>query len=585
MNFHRLIFSDDPAQMLRIKRCLGANKAYFVVAVLTYFAYRYGYLPNFPTAAIILIPLIANIIFYGLIRSRINLYFTDPSLTVPQSVYAMLGYMFLIYFADEVRGGFLILLLVVPMSLTLRVRPKKLFWVSLLPLIIMGSIILWQYYHTEYHRNFFLDIFEWVALATGAWWLTVEANYIARKRHEAKESTRNLETALIENISLVENLTREKKIAEAANLSNLAKSKLVAAANHDLRQPLHALNLFIAQLHTAKDVEARNKIVNNIDSCIISINELFESLMDISRLNTDVEDPQLQNCRMQDIFHRLDNTFRTTAEQKGLKLIFKPTSLYVKSEPILLERILLNLINNSLRYTENGTILVGCRRRGDQVEIQVLDSGIGIKHEDHRRIFEEYFQVKKNENAHSGNNKGMGLGLAIVTKLCELLNHQVKVRSIINKGSCFSILLDRSNDVSARTDYPLVIDNHFVNHKKIVIIDDDILVLKAMEGFMTPWGCEIITASSSTDALKKLHSKIIIPDLIISDYSLGEDETGIDAVKKIRNEFSKQVPAFLMSGNADKEKIYETQTAGLTLLSKPIQPMIIRSLVAQYLSH
>lgn len=585
MNFHRLIFSDDPAQALRIKRCLGSNKAYFVVAVLTYFANRYGYLPGFPTVAIILVPLFANIIFYGLLRSRLNLYFTDPSLTVPQSVYAMLGYMFLIYFADEVRGGFLILLLVVPMSLTLRVRPKKLFWVSLLPLFIMGSIILWQNYHTEYQRSFFLDVFEWVALATGAWWLTIEANYMARKRHEAKESTRNLETALIENISLVENLTREKKIAEAANLSNMAKSKLVAAANHDLRQPLHALNLFVAQLHMAKDFEVREKIINNIDSCIISINELFESLMDISKLNADVEDPQLQNCRMQDIFRRLDNTFHDTAEQKGLKLIFKSTRLYVKSEPILLERILLNLINNALRYTEKGTILVGCRRRGDKIEIQVLDSGIGIKREDQHRIFEEYFQVRKNENAYSGNNKGMGLGLAIVTKLCELLNHQVKVKSTFKKGTCFSIFMDRSNDISERTDYPLVTDNSFVHNKKILIIDDDVLVLNAMEGFMAPWGCKIITAISGTDAIKKLRSKIIIPDLIISDYSLSEDETGLDAIKKIRNEFRKQIPAFLMSGNADKEKIQETQTAGFTLLSKPIQPMIIRSLVAQYLSH
>jgi signal transduction histidine kinase/CheY-like chemotaxis protein len=584
MNIKTLIFSDDPKQALRIKRCLASNKAYLVVALLTYFAFINGYLPGFPLAAIILIPLFANIIFYGMIRSRLNLYFSDPSLTIPQSVYAMLGYMFLIFFAHEVRGAFLILLLVVPMSLTLRVRPKKLFWVSLLPLIILGSITLWQHYHTEYNRILFLDLFEWAALATGAWWLTAEANYIARKRQEAKESTRNLEIALLDNMTLVENLSREKKIAEAANLSNLAKSKLVAAANHDLRQPLHALNLFVAHLHSTKDANAREKILSHIESCVISINELFENLMDISKLNTDITNPQLQNYRLNDIFKRLDNTFREAAKNKGLELRFRPSPFYVKSEPVLLERILLNLVNNALRYTQKGKILIGSRKRGNKIEIQVWDTGIGIKPEDQRRIFDEHFQVNRTINKATSHDQGMGLGLAIVNKLCALLNHQVKVKSVFTKGTCFSILLDYAEDILEPTAYPLITDNHFIN-KKILIIDDDVLVLKAMDGFMTPWGCRIITATSIKAAFNSLATFAVIPDLIISDYSLGNHETGIDAIKKIRRYYEKNIPAFLMSGNADMEKINEAHTAGLTLLSKPIQPMIIRSLVAQYLTY
>lgn len=578
MNIKTLIFSDDQKQALRIKRCLISNKSYLVVALLTYFAWSNGYLPGFPPAAIILIPLFANIIFYSLIRSGLNLYFNDPSLTVPQSVYAMLGYMFLVFFATEVRGAFLILLLVVPMSLTLRVRPKKLFWVSLLPLIVMGSIILWQYYHPAYHRILFLDLIEWVALATGAWWLTAEANYIARKRQEVKDSTHNLETALIDNITLVENLSREKKIAEAANLSNLAKSKLVAAANHDLRQPLHALNLFVAHLHSAQDTTTREKILTNIDSCITSINELFENLMDISNLNTDVANPQLQNCKLNDIFNRLDNTFRETAEAKGLSLKFRQSSFHVKSEPILLERILLNLINNALRYTEKGKILIGSRKRGDKIEIQVWDTGIGIKVEDQRHIFDENFQVNKNYD------QGMGLGLAIVNKLCGLLKHQVKVRSVFKKGSCFSILLDPAENIHATKDSRLISDNHFFN-KTILIIDDDTLILNAMEGFMTPWGCRILTADSINAARKILQDTHLIPDLIISDYSLGEHETGIDAVKTIRENYKNNIPAFLMSGNTDMDKINEAHSAGFTLLSKPVQPMIIQSMVAQYLTY
>lgn len=580
MDIYRLVFSDDPAQALRIKRCLSANKAYLVVAVLAFYALHFNYLPGFSLWFFLLTPLTANVIFYGLLRSGINLYFKDPSLTVPQTVYAIFGYMLLLCYAFEVRGAFMALLLIVPMSITLRVRPKQLFWVTLLPLITMACIIIYQHIHSIDSRGFVVASLEWLALATGAVWLSLDARYMARKRREAKESTLQLENALIENISLVENLTREKKLAEAANLSNLAKSKRVAAANHDLRQPLHALNLFVAQLHSQPDCESREKILAKIDACLLSINELFDSLMDISRLNTDVNDPQIQDCRLRDIFNRVENTFRETAEQKGLQLIFRNTKAIVKSDPILLERILLNLVNNALRYTDSGKVLVAARKRATQIELQVWDTGIGIKPEDQQNIFEEYFQV--NQSKHS--NAGSGLGLAIVKKLCELLNHHIKLRSRIDRGSCFSVMMDNSEACGEPTDYPLFTDNTLFKHKIILVLDDDLLVLQAMEGFMSAWGCSIITALSTHEAIKKLKRLSRAPDLIISDYSLAETTTGLDAIKRIRRELNQKIPAFLMTANADKEKINQVHNEGFSLLSKPIQPMLIKSLVARYLS-
>lgn len=581
MDIYSLIFSDDSAQALRIKRCLAANKSYFVVAVLAYYAMSFGYLPNFSPWFFVLIPLIGNSVFYGLLRSGVNLYFKDPSLTVPQTVYAIFCYMILLYHAYDVRGAFLILLLVVPMSITLRVRPKQLFWVTLLPLLALAGMIIYQQVYNIDQRSFVVASMEWLALATGAIWLSLDASYMARKRREAQDSTKQLENALTENISLVENLTREKKLVEAANLSNLAKSKRVAAANHDLRQPLHALNLFIAQLQSAQDCENRERIIGKIDACIVSINELFENLMDISRLNTDVTNPQLQDCYLYDIFARVENTLHEVAEQKGLKLIVKKTNLFVKSDPILLERILLNLVNNAVRYTETGKILVGCRRRGAQIDIQVLDTGIGITKENQHRIFDEYYQVKKDKQK----NSGSGLGLAIVNKLCELLNHKVFVKSILGKGSCFSIQLDHSSGVAEITDFPTLSDDRHFKHKVILILDDDSLVLQAMEGLMSGWGCSILTATSIEDAINKLQRFPITPDLIISDYSLSQTETGLDAITCIRQQMKRNIPAFLMSGNTDQEKIQEAHNQGFTLLSKPVQPMTIRSLVAQYLSH
>lgn len=581
MDIYRLVFSDDPAQALRIKRCLSANKAYLIVALLAYYAMHFNYLPGFSPWFFLFTPLTANLIFYSLLRSGTNLYFEDPSLTVPQTVYAIFGYMLLLYYAFEVRGAFMALLLIVPMSITLRVRPKQLFWVMLLPLITMACIIIYQQINAIDPREFVVASLEWLALATGAVWLSLDAGYMARKRREAKDSTLRLENALIENISLVENLTHEKKLAEAANLSNLAKSKRVAAANHDLRQPLHALNLFVAQLHSQTDCESRERILTKIDACLLSINELFDSLMDISRLNTDVNDPQIQDCRLQDIFNRVENTFRETAEQKGLQLIFRKTNAIVKSDPLLLERILLNLVNNALRYTPAGKVLIAGRKRGSQIELQVWDTGIGIKPDDQQKIFEEFFQVNKNANQ----NTGSGLGLAIVKKLCELLNHRIRLTSTLNKGSCFSVLLDNSEASGEITDYPSPTDNNLFRHKIILILDDDLMVLQAMEGFISAWGCNVITALSIDEATKKIKKLSLVPDLIISDYSLAESTTGLDAINTIHREWNKKIPAFLMTANTDKEKINEVHNEGFTLLSKPVQPMLIKSLVAQYLSH
>jgi signal transduction histidine kinase len=268
LDIYRLIFSDNTAQALRIKRQLGANKAYIFVSLLVIYAIRQGILVDYPSWSIWLLPLVANLIFYPAIRSNFNLRFKDPSLTVPQTAYAIFAYMFLIYFSNEARGAFLMLSLSVPIGIALRVRPKQLFWISLLPLLLLASIIVLQHSVPFAERNLARDILEWMALAGGVAWLSADAVYMARKRREAQESTRRLELAFAENMVLVENLTREKKIAEAANLSNLAKSRLVAAANHDLRQPLHALNLFVGQLGTATTLQQRAE--NRFRRCLIS---------------------------------------------------------------------------------------------------------------------------------------------------------------------------------------------------------------------------------------------------------------------------------------------------------------------------
>jgi signal transduction histidine kinase/CheY-like chemotaxis protein len=579
LNIYRLIFSDNAAQALRIKRQLGANKAYAFVTLLVIFSIWQGLLVGYPSWAIWALPLAANLIFYPAIRSHFNLRFKDPSLTVPQTAYAIFAYMFLIYFSDDARGAFLMLSLSVPIGIALRVRPKQLFWISLLPLLLLASIITVQHTVLFVERSLAQDIIEWMALAGGVAWLSADGVYMARKRREAQESTHRLVLALAENMALVENLTREKKIAEAANLSSLAKSRLVAAANHDLRQPLHALNLFVGQLSTSTNSQQRMEIIRKIEDATRNVNDLFESLMDISKLDADVVDPKIEAIAIDDIFNRMENTFRETAQRKGLDIRFVQTRLGVRSEFILLERILLNLIGNALRYTKNGKVLVGCRRKSDKVHIQIFDTGIGIESEHQQNIFNEFFRIKNDGVMES---QGLGLGLAIVQHLCALLNHSILVRSQVNRGSCFTIIVDVAKNPSMRK--AEIVHAFTPTHAKLIlVVDDEPLVLDATQGILRSWGFDVITAESAEAALNLLQRNNPQPDLIISDYSLTTNCNGIETIRQIRAHCAREIPAFLMSGNTDHEKLSDLHDSGYIILTKPIRPMKLRSLVNKYL--
>jgi len=580
VNIHSWIFSNDPAQSLRIKRLLSANNAYILVALLTGYSLWLGLLPDFPILSLIIVPAIPNIVFYTLIRTNVNLRFKDPSLTVPQTVYAIFAYMFLIYFADEARGAFLILALSTPIGIALRVRPKKLFWISLLPLLLLGCVIVIQHGFLDKNRNLSVDILEWFTLAGGIAWLSADGAYMARKRRETQESTQKLELALSENMALIHNLKQQKEIADAATLSNLAKSRLVAAANHDLRQPLHALSLFAAQLKDCSDEYKRIEITQKIESSITSINELFENLLDISRLDAGIITPNISSFSLQPLFNRLENTFCEIAAQKGLHIHFVKTHLATHSEFILLERILLNLIANALRYTEKGGVVIGCRARGEHIHIQVWDTGKGIAEDQQRNIFKEFFRIP---TAIPQADAGLGLGLAIVERLCILLDHKIILKSMPNKGSCFTVVVPLVNtpETAIRAANDTV---HITfNNKWVLIIDDELMVRDAMRSLLHEWGCNVLVAASSDEAMQLLIAQQTKPDLIISDYSLRDNTNGIYAITHICTYFNFNIPAFLISANTDPVILHEIRDQGYTVLNKPLKPMVLRALLNKYL--
>jgi signal transduction histidine kinase/CheY-like chemotaxis protein len=375
--------------------------------------------------------------------------------------------------------------------------------------------------------------------------------------------------------------TLERKVEERTHqleIANLAKTRFLAAASHDLRQPLHALGLFVAQLHGRVRANERGRIVARIDAALSSMNELFNSLLDISKLDAGVLTPSITEFPVAKLLDRLDTTFTGAAQEKGLSLRVISSSAWVRSDFILLERIVFNLVSNAVRYTRNGGVVVGCRQRGRNLHIEVWDSGTGIPHDQQQNIFGEFYRL----GASGGDGRsGLGLGLAIVDRLCRLLDHSVHVTSILGKGSCFSIAVPR---VAARpeiSESPIppssLIDAR--DRKLVVVLEDDPLVLEGMAGLFRSWGYQVLVATTDDEALVGVGERDSPPDLIVSDYHLRGEKTGIEAIECLRRSLSAKIPAVLVSGDISPELLRQARASGYHLLHKPVEPMALRAMV------
>ena len=379
--------------------------------------------------------------------------------------------------------------------------------------------------------------------------------------------------------------TLERKVEKRTHqleLANLAKSRFLAAASHDLRQPLHALGLFVGQLRSRAASIDRERIVERIDTAVAEMNELFEALLDISKLDAGVLAPNLTEFPIARLLQRIEATFTETAHEKGLSLRVSPSSAWIRSDIILLERILLNLVSNAVRYTSDGGVIVGCRRRGDRLLIEVWDSGPGIPDNQRQKIFDEFYQLADPDKDRRG---GMGLGLAIVDRLRRLLEHPLELTSAVGKGSRFTIVVPmvaaRPKIVEALSSPQATIDS--ARGKLIVVIDDDALVLEGMRGLLRSWGCRVVTAGSDSAALAALAEPEQRPDLIISDYHLSDGKTGIEVIERLRNAFSAPIPAFLISGDIAPERLRQARARGYYMLHKPVGPMRLRAMLNWHL--
>jgi len=376
--------------------------------------------------------------------------------------------------------------------------------------------------------------------------------------------------------------TLERKVEERTQQlqeANLSKSRFLAAASHDLRQPLHALNLLAAQLRYEKDPAERDRLALRIDTAVANMNELFNALLDISRLDAGAMTASISAFPVSRVLSRIAATFTQAAHDKGLSLRTVLSSAWVRSDPILLEQILLNLVANAVRYTSAGGIVVGCRRLGDTLRIDVCDTGVGIAPDQQSRIFGEFYQVAAPERT---SKVGLGLGLAIVERLGAVLDHRIGLVSALGKGARFSITVPRVPAGAVATAVaPAAAAPSHLSGKLIVVIDDDELALEGTGGLLRSWGCRVITAPSAPEALAKLDGKA--PGLIVSDFHLQDGHTGIDAIAALRAALGEDIPAFLISGDITQQRLRETGASVHHLLHKPVNPMALRAMISSLL--
>ncbi len=372
-------------------------------------------------------------------------------------------------------------------------------------------------------------------------------------------------------------LRRKKEEAERANFD---KSRFLAAASHDLRQPIHALGLFVGELHSRLDTPEQRKIASKVEESVEAMSSLLDSLLDISKLDAGIVIPQIQWVDIGTMMRRLAQDFVPVAQRKNITLHVRCTDTMVQSDPVLLERILLNLLGNAIRYTQPyGTVLLACRRSGDDLRIEVRDNGIGIPLEEQQNVFREFVQLANNARDRS---KGLGLGLAIVDRLARLLQHPLSLRSAPNRGSTFSVTVPRLfgvDELLAEPGYASVISmpkHDRLENLQVLVVDDDILVRTSTAGIIESWGCHVSVAKDRQEAGDKC-SKMHF-DLVISDYRLPDGD-GLMLADYIK-EHNEIEPAFiLVSGDTAPELPLAVNERGHHLLHKPVRPAKLRSLI------
>ncbi|MDX8387783.1 MAG: ATP-binding protein [Ghiorsea sp.] len=372
--------------------------------------------------------------------------------------------------------------------------------------------------------------------------------------HDFKQSI----TLRFENIELVEKLKK----------TNADKTRFLASASHDLRQPHQALGLFLESLDHLESDATKKGIIGKTKQAFQSMSGLLDQLLDISKIDSGTMHPEMKAIALQPFLHHMIMEYMEKAEQQGLELRLRPTDAVVYADPAMLRRIVSNLLSNAVRYTNQGGILVGVRRRHLNWRLIVCDTGRGIPDEDKDHIFQEFIQL---ENPERDREKGLGLGLAIVRRLSEMMEAKVSVHSVQNSGTCFSLELAEANisEVSKETvrhidDVTGLVGLH------VAIVDDDKIAREGLATLLKVWGCNVQAFVSGEACVEHLTTSAWLPDKLIVDYRLRENTTGVGVIQQIHRCCEVEVPALVITGDTAPDRIKEAEQGGFPLLHKPV---------------
>ena len=428
-----------------------------------------------------------------------------------------------------------------------------------------------------------LPLFELMGLLSKLWQLgpaygplaMISVLYGASLLAQARTSSMAARAAIelrFENLELIERLRIETEHAQAerqkAQQANLAKSKFLAAASHDLRQPIHAQGLFLEILAREELSAGQRDALANARATWQASAEMLDALLDFSRIEAGVVEPQIRPFHLQPMLKKIEDELAPQADAKGLIYRSRETHVAVLSDPVLVELIVRNLVSNAIRYTQRGGVLVACRRRGNDIQLEVRDTGIGIDESQHREIFLEFHQLG---NPERDRRKGLGLGLPIAQGLARALKHNLSLASQPGRGSVFRLTIPLSRAVVvAGEGIEAVSGKVRVLNVRVLIIDDDAAVRSGMTQLLRQWGCECDATESIEEALALAQAHP--PDLIVSDYRLREQRTGAEAIATLRAALGSHLPAVLVTGDTAPQRLREARAVGVPLLHKPVSP-------------
>lgn len=402
----------------------------------------------------------------------------------------------------------------------------------------------------------------------------------ARELQQANESLERRVEQRTSELSAANQALRLAKIA--AETANVSKTKFLAAASHDLHQPLNAARLFVAALAEQEGMDKSNRdLVVSIDNALEAIDGLLRALFDISKLDAGVMSADIGGFEVGPLLEQLRKEYLPQARAAGITLKVMPCRAVIRSDPKLLGRVLRNFMSNALRYTERGTILLGCRRRRGRLSIGVWDSGIGIPEEKLGEVFHEFQQVAQPGRRRE---KGIGLGLAIVERIARLLDHPLEVRSRLGRGSSFAISVPFAQGVTASAlpgSSPMAAaDRDALNGLSVLAIDDDPSGLEAITALLTAWRCKVTPVRSQVELGEWLKGKPKAPRVVVADYHLGDGSNGVMLIEQLRARFGADLAAFVVTSDRTPALRAALKEKGLSMLPKPVQPARLRALIS-----